>query len=93
MDWRGRGRPRYSRSGDRRYIPVITKSCGQGSSDCLNDEGTEQKWMEQKWMEQKWMEQKWMVQKWMVQKWMVQKWMVQKSEGAEESAPSGFTVG
>jgi|GEM_PF-7123828 len=28
MDKRGRGRPHYSRSGDRRYIPVITESCG-----------------------------------------------------------------
>ena len=31
MDKRGRGRPRYSRPGGRRYIPVITYSYGRGT--------------------------------------------------------------
>jgi hypothetical protein len=28
---RGLGSPRYSRSGDRRYLPAITQSCGRGT--------------------------------------------------------------
>jgi hypothetical protein len=32
MDKRGRGRPRDSRPGGRRYIPFITNSCGHGTN-------------------------------------------------------------
>ena len=33
MDKRGRGRPRYSRPGGRRYIHAITKTRGHGTSE------------------------------------------------------------
>jgi hypothetical protein len=37
LERRGRGRPRYSRPGGRRYTPMITTSNGHGTSTTVSD--------------------------------------------------------